>query len=421
MLVNLQGKDIAVTVIKKPGREDLYEYYVGNEKIGVLDTDVMEDNILMLQNTLGNELSNQIKDAINRLPREEVEEEGELSKEVDTYIREFGQREERVRSITTVKLDEKQTEKADKEEKKDEKTQVKKGQAEEDKTSTEKDVTVKQSVDLDERANDMHDVRKWLGLPQDVDRIGVIESYQMSGLQNEKGESYNNESTRYSLVAIGKDGKVRPLSEYIPDLEQRDSVGNDPTRESYQVDTEGRVEKDAVLSEYQFGKKIIQIDNREMGRIEINIGEEARDSTEVMGVQLRAENTLFATDTETRSVIGEYEANGEDTVEMNIEEAKKHPDPENDKMDERDVDGDESTKSHVHADEGVVLENGTELDFEELAIKWGLHKDNGNPDKEYAKEVYLEKQNQDLGKTPDEVVEEISEEFEEQIMNPNER
>ena len=69
MLINLDGKDIAVTVVKKPGREDLYEYYIGNEKIGVLDTDVMEDNILMLQNTLGNELSNQIKDAIDRLPR----------------------------------------------------------------------------------------------------------------------------------------------------------------------------------------------------------------------------------------------------------------------------------------------------------------------------------------------------------------
>ena len=409
MLINLDGKEIAVTVVKKPEREDLYEYYIGNEKIGVLDTDVMEDNILMIQDTLGNELSNQIKDAIDRLPRKEVEQEGELSKEIDTYMREFGEREERVRSITTVKLDEKPK---DKEDSKDKEKQKNEEQAEEDKTSTEKDVNVKQSVDLDERANDMHDVRKWLGLPQDVDRIGVIESYQMSDLQDEEGKKYDDESTRYSLVAIGKDGKVRPLSQYIPDLEQRGSTGNDPTRESYQVDTEGRVEKDAVLSEYQFGNKIIQIDNREMGRIEINIGEEARDSTEVMGVQLRAENTTFATDTSTRSIIGEYEANGEDTVEMNIEEAKKHPEPEKDKMDERDVDGDLETKSHVHAEEGVVLEDGTELDFNELAIRWGFYNDDGTPDKEHAKERYVEKQNEDLERTPQQVVEELDEEFE---------
>ena len=331
-------------------------------------------------------------------------------------MREFGEREERVKSVTTVKLDD-----TEKENPEDEKKETKEDDVEEDKTSTEKDVNVKQSVDLDERANDMHDVRKWMGLPQDIDRIGVIESYQMSDLQDAKGKHYADLSTRYSLVAIGKDGKVEPLSKYIPELEQRGSVGNDPTRESYQVDTEGRVEKDAVLSEYQFGNKIIQIDNREMGRIEINIGEEARDSTEVMGVQLRAENTTFATDTSTRSVIGEYEENGEDTVEMNIEEAKKHPDPSRDKMDERDVDGDETTKSHVHAEEGVVLEDGTELDFDELAIRWGFRMDNGNPDKEHAREVYLERQNQDLEKTPEEVVNEIDEEFEEQMMEPNQR
>ena len=418
MLINLEGKDIAITVVKKHRRDDLYEYYIGNKKIGVLDTDVMEDNILMLQNTLDNELSSQIKDCINRLPREEIEQEGELGTEIDTYMREFGKRQETVKSIAIVQIDDDNGKEKDSVNKK---RQTKQEEVEEDKTSTTKDVNIKQSVDLDERANDMHDVRKWLGLPQDIDRIGVIESYQMSDLKNEKGERYDNESTRYSLVAIGKDGKVRPLTEYIPELEQRDSVGNDPTKESYQVDTEGKVEKDAVLSEYQFGSKIIQIDNREMGRIEINIGEESRDSTEVMGMQLRAENTIFVTDTSTRSVIGEYESNGEDTVEMNIEEAKKHPNPENDKMDERDVDGDENTKSHVHAEEKVILKSGTELDFNSLAIRWGFYKDNGNPDKEHAREVYLKKQNKDLEKTPEEVIQEIDDEFEEQIMNLNRR
>lgn len=407
MLVNLDGNDIAITVVKRPGENDLYEYYVGNERIGVLDTKVMEDNILMLQNTLGNELSNQIKDVIDKLPREEIEQEGELSTEIDTYMKEFGEGEERVKSITIVELDETERENLE-----DEEEKTREEDEEEDKTSTVKDVNIKQSVDLDERANDMHDVRKWLGLPQDIDKIGVIESYQMNDLQDEKGENYYNESTRYSLVAIGKDGKVEPLSKYIPELERRNSVGNIPTRESYQIDTEGRVEKDAVLSEYQFGKKIIQIDNKEMGRIEVNIGEEARNSTEVMGVQLRAENTTFATDTSTRSVIGEYEANGEDTVEMNIAEAKRHPDPSEDKMDERDIDGDPTTKSHTHIGDKVRLADGTEMTFNELAIRWGFYKGDGTPDGEYAMEKYLEKQEENIEKSPQEVVEELDEEFE---------
>ena len=258
----------------------------------------------------------------------------------------------------------------------------------------------------------MHDVRKWLGLPQDVVKIGVIESYQMKDLKDEEGKSYDNVTTRYSLVAIGKDGKVRPLSEFLPGLEQRDSTGNDPTRESFQVDAEGRVEKDAVLSEYQFGSKIIQIDNKEMGRIEINIGEEARNSTKAMGVQLRAENTVFATDTSTRSVIGEYEENGEDNVEENIEEAEKHPEPEDDKMDERDIDGDLSTKSHIHVENSVYLEDGTELSFESLAKRWGLYNDMGKPDAEYAREKYMEKQYENLDKSTQEIVEDLDEEFE---------
>lgn len=409
MLVTLENDEkIAVTVIRNTKNKDLIEYYVGNIKIGVLETDVMSDNILVLQNTLENELISQIKDSLNNLPREKIEQEADLTRQVDTYMKEFGEREEEARSISLVDLDEDLEEPEEKQNSKIEEEEIEP----EDSTSKISDVNIKQTVDLDERANDMHDVRKWLGLPKDVVKIGVIESYQMKDLKDEEGKAYNNSTTRYSLIAIGKDGTVRPLSEYLPELEQRDSTGNNPTRESFQVDTEGRVEKDAVLSEYQFGSKIIQIDNKEMGRIEINIGEEARNSTKAMGVQLRAENTIFATDTSTRSVIGEYEENGEDTVEENIEEAEKHPEPEEDKMNERDVDGDFNTKSHIHVENSVYLEDGTELSFESLAIRWGLYNDMGKPDAEYAREKYMEKQYENLEKDPQEIVEELDEEFE---------
>lgn len=413
MIINLgdenNEKFIAVTVIKNSEKDDLYEFYVEDIRIGVLDTGVMEDNILMLENTLDNELLSQIKDCIDRLPREEIEQEGELAAQIDKYLKEFGEEYGVVKSVSLVDLDEDVVK--DRNEEKIEKD-ISKEEEREDSTSTVDDVNVKQSVDLAERANDMHDVRKWFGLPQDVTKIGVIESYQMKELKNAEGINYKNNTTRYSLVAIGRDGKVRPLSEYIPDLEQRDSSGNDPTKENYQVDTEGKVEKDAVLSEYQFGSKTIQIDNREMGRIEISIGEEARDTTETMGVQLRAENTLFATDTSTRSVIGEYEENGEDTVEKNLEEARKHPNPEEDRMDIRDIDGNPETKSHVHVEDKIILGDGTEMTFDELARRWGFYNEYGKPDSEHAKEKYLKKQIEDINKEPQEIVEELDEELE---------
>lgn len=398
-------RTIAVTVVKSSKNKDLYEYYIGETKIGVLEVDVMEDNILMLQNTLENELSNQIKDAIDRLPREEIEEEGELSKAIDDYLKEFGEEDERAKEVALVDLDEEEREQENEEDKKEEKEE------ETIEPSTVKDVNVKQTIDLGERANDMHDVRKWFGLPQDVAKIGVIESYQMSNLHNSKGEDYSNPTTRYSLIAIGKNGEVRPLSEYIPQLEQRDSVGNNPTEESYQVDDYGRVNKDANLTEYQFGSKVIQIDNKEMGRIEINIGEEARNSTKAMGVELRTENVTFAIDTSTRSVIGEYEQEGEDTVELNLEEAEKHPDPSFDKMDERDIDGDIETVSHIHIGDEIVLEDGTIMTFSELAKRYGFYND-GVPDSEHAKEVYTKKLTEMPEKTPDEIIDELDYEYE---------
>lgn len=397
-------RTIAVTVVKSSKNKDLYEYYIGETKIGVLEVDVMEDNILMLQNTLENELSSQIKDAIDRLPREEIEEEGELSKAIDDYLKEFGEDNERVKGVALVDLEEKKEKEAEKDKKEGEKEITVE-------PSTVKDVNVKQTIDLGERANDMHDVRKWFGLPQDVAKIGVIESYQMSNLHNSKGEDYSNPTTRYSLIAIGKNGEVRPLSEYIPQLEQRDSVGNNPTEESYQVDDYGRVNKDANLTEYQFGSKVIQIDNKEMGRIEINIGEEARNSTKAMGVELRTENVTFAIDTSTRSVIGEYEQEGEDTVELNLEEAEKHPDPSFDKMDERDIDGDIETVSHIHIGDEIVLEDGTIMTFSELAKRYGFYND-GVPDSEHAKEVYTKKLTEMPEKTPDEIIDELDYEYE---------
>lgn len=419
MLINIGNNEneekIAITVIQNSENEDLYEYYIGDIKIGVLDKGVMEDNILMLQNTLENELSNQIKDVIDRLPREEIEKEGELAKSIDDYLKEFGEEDERAKGVALVDLDEEEKEQENEEDIKEEEEE------EVIEPSTVKDVNVKQTVDLGERANDMHDVRKWFGLPQDVVKIGVIESYQMSNLHDSEGKDYSNATTRYSLIAIGKNGEVRPLSEYIPELEQRDSAGNNPVEESYQVDDSGRVKKDANLTEYQFGSKVIQIDNKEMGRIEINIGEEARDSTEAMGVELRTENVTFATDTSSRSVIGEYEQNGEDTVEKNIKEAKSHPDPEKDRqgMDYRDADGDSDTKSHQHVEQAVPMADGSQVTFDELAIRWGLYDSNGKPDSEMAKEMYLEEQRKEPDKEPQEIVDEISDRMEEQMpSNP---
>ena len=417
MRINLDDDKMVEVTIRRQAY--MYSYFMGDKRIGVFDPNVMEDNILILNNTINNELADKIKDSINKMTLGEIEEEAQETEKIYEYMR--GKHDdEKIKDIRIIKLDDEKVKEEDKEKEESKEEADEKDEEEIKEVDNKGKVDVKQTINLDERANDMHDMRKWLGVPQDVAKIGVIESYQMSNLRDENGKSYEENSTRYSLVAIGKDGNVEPLSKYMPGLEQRDSSGNDPTRETYQVDNEGNVEKDAVLSEYQFGSKIIQIDNKETGRIEVNIGEEARNSTEAMGVKVRDSNTYFATDRSTRSVIGEYEENGENTVEENIEEADAHKriDPEYKELNEEDIDGNMATSSHLH--DRVVLESGEEITFEELATRWGLYED-GRPDAEHAREKYMEKQQEDLEAGPDEIIEELDEEYEDPRLQENQR
>lgn len=417
MRINLDDDKMVEVTIRRQAY--MYSYFIGDKRIGVFDPNVMEDNILILNNTVDNELADKIKDSINKMTLGEIEEEAQETEKIYEYMREKHD-DEKIKDIRIIKLDDEKVKEEDKEKEESKEEADEKDEEENEEVDNKGKVDVKQTIDLDERANDMHDMRKWLGVPQDVAKIGVIESYQMSNLRDENGKSYEENSTRYSLVAIGKDGNVEPLSKYMPGLEQRDSSGNDPTRETYQVDNDGNVEKDAVLSEYQFGSKIIQIDNKETGRIEVNIGEEARNSTEAMGVKVRDSNTYFATDRSTRSVIGEYEENGENTVEENIEEADAHKriDPEYKELNEEDIDGNMATSSHLH--DRVVLESGEEITFEELATRWGLYED-GRPDAEHAREKYMEKQQEDLEAGPDEIIEELDEEYEDPRLQENQR
>ena len=410
MRIKLEDGRIAEVIVRK--QDDLFEYYIGNVKIGVLDTNVMQDNILMLENSLDNEVKSQIKDTIDGLSRKDLEHESNITRKIDTYMRELGDRNLHVRDIRRIELSEDEEEKSE-EGKEDGKRNDSEEVDEKDEAVKTKDVSIKQTIELSERANDMHDIRKWLSgrIPADVKELGVIESDDMNMLKDSEGNRMKNNTTRYSLVIINSKGEVEPLAKYIPELEQKDSSGNDPREEKYQVRDDGTVKYDSVLSEYSIGDKIIQIDNNEYGRVEVNIGEESRDSTQTMGVQLRDSNTTFVSDTSTRSVIGEYEQEGEDTVEKNLEEAKKHPEDDV-KMDERDVDGDLETKSHMHIDDKILLEDGTEITFDDLAIRWGFYNDDGTPDKEHARKRYIEKQNADIEKTPQEVVEELDEEFE---------
>lgn len=364
MRIYFEKGSIEVTVLQNS--EGNYEYYIGNMKIGLYNPNVMKDEKIVIRSkTLKDEIANQIKDTIDGMDRSEIEKESQETKKIYTYMKELGQREEEKTKIVKIDLKE-QEENKDNEEKKGDKEKQEEEEESRQKTkkSTTKDVNIKQEVEVNERANDMKDIGQWLGgkLPKDIQKIGVIESTDMNKMQDENGKSYQNGSTRYSLITINKKGEIKPLSKYIPQLKQRDTAGNNPTEKRVQVRADGKVEKDAVLSEYEIGEKVIQIDSKEMGRVEMNIGQEEHGGNDTLTMQARDNNTIYPTGIEVRKTIGEYESNGEYVVNKGLEEADKHDEDEQ-HLDHRDVDGDPNTQSHDHFEEMAkkILEENEEI------------------------------------------------------------
>ena len=412
MDIKLSDKESLNVYVTK--NEGVYEYYLSDIKIGVYDPKVMEDNILIIENTIDNELSATIKEQINAMEKENIEFEADLNAELEKVAEEMGI--DKVKRTTTLELiEEKEKEKEDDEklEELDEK-ELNEEESQEIEKTTVKDVNVKQEISLSERANDVQDLRRWLGsqVPPEFTKVVVIEGSDMSKMTKENGENYKNVSTRYALAVVDKNGNVEPLQKFIPQLRQRSSSGNNPTELSYQVDESGKVEKDAVLSEYEIGNKILQIDNKEMGRVELNVGQKEHDGNGTVSVQIRDSNTTYATSRETRSVIGEYESNGQYTVDENLKEAKQHEDEGCDELTQEDIDGDPTTQSHSHIDENT--------DFDELATKWGLYKD-GKPDGDKAKEILEKEMEENPDKTQEEVIEETTEQMEEDFRSPEQR
>ena len=178
MDINLKGiGNVKVRVTKNSTNSNLYEYYIGDVKIGVYDPRSMRDKILiskdntkfisekiqMKENTLENELSSQIKDAIDAMNKEEILEEAEETKNIEDYAEEIGIEKEKIKSINTIELDEERgKDEKEKEEKSSKTKQNDKQNIDGKKTqATTKDVNIKQEIDLNERANEMKDLKGW--------------------------------------------------------------------------------------------------------------------------------------------------------------------------------------------------------------------------------------------------------------------
>ena len=413
--VNVNGESKPLGV-EKDG--DLYKYILGNEVVGVFDPDVMADTLIVFrENTLENELSDQIRDEITQTietaGKEEIlKTESEKEQEENVYDRQMGYQ----KTIGGEEKD-KEPEKADERQGKERKKEETFGEREAKVENTTGDIPIKQEVDMDTMATDMDSLGEKLekagkikGTDEKHGKLGIVESDDLENLRDENGNKLHGHSSRYEAVVItnktGKDGKpiVRAL-----DLENDTQEGTNPTEQNYQVSQNKNqsAKKGDVLTRLRVqGQETIGIEKGQYGEVEVyhssdkTIGGNGIEGNKSLDKQLETSNSKNAVegmDEQTQKLSQEYQ-DGYRSVEASYQEAKQHENAQEEPCEElqvEDIDGDPNTSNHNHVDDTVTLlmkndeiaDKFTEREVRERVEKAWNNKDNEETLEEFQKNM----------------------------------
>ncbi len=398
---------------------DIGKYYLDTIEIGTYVKKLKENNILFKEKTIENELAKQIKDVVQSidLNKKEISLREEQEKEKHLIEQALGlELDRKITRIVTLDLNQKVEDVQERNNKKILEKIQKQSFLEKKKESNIKDVNIKQEMDTKDKITDMKTLGKLLQdegkLPKmkgkEFEKIGIIESDEKDHLIKENGEQEKADTTRYSMVAIAKDGTIVPL-----DIEKDHAEGNNPREQNYQVKQNGKVEQDDVLSRFKVGEGTFAIKNGKYGEIKVyhsprkTIGGKGVEGNKSLDRELETDN-VWEIKKEERDLAGEYE-DGYRSVEEGYQEAKSHEDDtgriiDDDKMEAKDIDGEINTRTHVH----------DKVDYNALAVKWGYYRE-GEPNADKAKELFEEKRKENPKKETKEIVDMVTEELEEEL------
>lgn len=345
--------------------DDRYVYYLGDNEIGGYDKDVSMQKIIFKENSIENELSAEIKDEINKILEdvslEEIQEtEKDYEQEKVGEIKDILglEDEEQIERIAEIDLEQEFIEDAK------EKNEKEKDENESIKFATEEDVNVKQEMNFENKTTDMKTLGQLLqkegkipNIPgKKFTKMGIIESDQMDELTTQNGEKSKVNSTRYSFVAIATDGTVVPMN-----LEQDHQEGNNPLETNYQVNQDGSVEKDDVLSRFKIGEGTFSVKNGQYGELKIyhsprkTLGGESIEGNKSLDRELETDN-VWELKKEERDLASEY-GDGYRSVEEGYQEVrnieKENEGNDCDEITTDDIDGEEGTKGHNHDEEFI--------------------------------------------------------------------
>lgn len=400
---------------------DILKYYLDLNEIGIHIDNEISDRIFFKEKTIEEELKKQIKDVVNSIDirKKEISLQKEKEKTKNIIEKELGLEIDRqITRIATISLDEKIKDREEKESNKNvlEKNLLLKNNEKKIENNI-KNVNIKQEMNITDKVTDMKTLGKLLKdegkLPQldgkQYTKIGIIESDERDNLQKQNGEKEKVNTTRYSFIAIAKDGSVVPL-----DLQQDHQEGNNPRETNYQVSQNGKVEQDDVLSRFNIGNGTFAIKNGEYGEIKVyhspkkTIGGKDLEGNKSLDRELET-NNVWEIKKDERDLAGEYKT-GYRSIEKSYQEAKQHEDEsgeiiDDEKLEIKDVDGDLETKTHAH---------DNNIDYSQLASKWGYYKE-GQPNSNKAKELFEQKRKENPDRETKEIIEMVTEDLEEEM------
>lgn len=354
-----------VLIINQEG--GIFKYYLsGNpEPIGVYDPKSMEENILFLENTKENELSENIKESIEKILDETNIKGYALThkpyeeKDIEQLIDELSIKDGKITRVAELDLDQKipDDEKESEKEKENEEEEKEKDEEEENKEiklSTTKDINIKQELDLSNKTTDMKNLGQLLKkegkIPndgKDYTKLAIVESDDVSNIKTHKGTQAKENTTRYQFVLVASDKTVVPIN-LEPDTQEQ----SNPTERTYQIMQNGDVQKNSVLSRYKLGNGTLAIDNEEYGEIKAyysqskTLGGEGIEGNQSLDIQLET-NNVWEVDKEERNRAG-YIGEGYRQTEDAIQEIDNlHGENCKGPLETKDFDGDENTTSHI--------------------------------------------------------------------------
>lgn len=273
-----------------------------------------------------------------------------------------------------------------------------------------KTISILQEIKTTTKANEKQDIGTQLGIERynqsnsKFTKIVVVYSDDLKEIDGKSGES-----TKYAFAAIRQDGTIQRIDDI---LEMDRSFGNMNTEKTIQFDDNETAKKDSsTISRYRIKGTgdTLAIQKDHGGNIDIYYGGRGKGSNEIVETKLETSQTrvLSREERETQSNIKGVYYEQEQMNEGNIH-FEEHGEEE---ISIKDADGDETTKTHIHSDDLIP---DTDMTWEQFANKCGYR---GEGAIEHAQEVFENAKEKNRDKTNQEIVDEITEEAEEEFGN----